>query len=98
MRVRGAAVDLQLLGHRFPEPVLGQHALHRPLDDALGMRPDHRLGVDLAQPADVAGVPAVLLVSHLAPGQVHLRGVDDDHVIADVEVRNERLLVLPAKD
>jgi hypothetical protein len=48
--------------------------------------------------SDVAGVPAVLLVAHLAPGQVNLRGVDDDHVITDVEVRHERLLVLTAQD
>ena len=98
MRVIGAAVDLELLGHRFAEAVLRQHALHRPLDDALGMRAQHRLGVDLAQAADVAGVPAILLVPHLAPGQVNLRGVDDDDVITDVEVRHKGRLVLAAED
>ena len=50
------------------------------------------------EPSDVAGVPAVLLVAHLAPGEVDLRGVDDDDVITDVEVRHERLLVLTAQD
>jgi hypothetical protein len=91
-------VDLQLLGHRAAQAALGEHALHRPLDHALGMGLDHPLRAHLAQASDVAAVPAVDLVGQLAPGQVDLLRVDDHHVVAHVEVRGELGLVLAPED
>ncbi len=38
------------------------------------------------------------LVGHLAPGELHLLGIDDDHVIAAIDVRGEAGLVLAAQD
>jgi hypothetical protein len=93
-----AAIHLELLGHRATEPVLGEHALDRPLDDAVGMGPQHGLGVHFLEPADVPGVPAVLLVLQLPAGELDLLRVDDHHVIADIQMRAEARLVLAAED
>src|SRR3546814_2593188 len=46
----------------------------------------------------MAGVPVELLVGELLAGQLHLLGVDDDHVVAAVHVRGEARLVLAAQD
>ena len=94
----GAPVDLELLGHRASEAVLREHSLDRPLDHALGMRPQHRFGAHLFEAADVAGVPAILLVLELPSRELDLLSVDHDHVITDVEVRAETGLVLAAED
>src|SRR5947208_6966701 len=94
----GTAIDLQLLGHGAAEPVLGKHALHRPLDHALGMLVEHLLGGNFLETADVAGVPAVELVLELAPGEMDLRGVEHDDVIADVQMRDEACLVFASED
>jgi hypothetical protein len=44
-----------------------------------------------------AGVLVVDLLVELAPGEADLVGVDDDHVVAAVNVRREAWLVLPPK-
>src|SRR5205814_6618063 len=92
--VAGDPVDLELLRHGASEAVLREHSLDRPLDHALGMGPEHRLGAHLFEAADVAGVPAILLVLELPSRELDLFSVDHDHVIADVKVRTEARLVL----
>src|SRR3989449_10475850 len=91
-------VDLELLGHRPAEPVLRQHPLDRPLDDALGMSLQHGLRAYLTQASDVPRVPAVDLVAELPSREMDSFGVHDDDVIAHVEVRHEVRLVLSAED
>ena len=52
------------------------------------------LGRHVPEAADVSGVPAIALVRELVTREVDLLGVEDDHVVTDVEVRREARLVL----
>ena len=92
-----AGHHVQLLDHLPPEPVLGEHPPDRPLDRC-DRPPLEELSVgDALDPAGVSGVAVGDLVTTLVPGQLHLVGVDHDHVIAGVHVRSEDRLVLAAQ-
>jgi hypothetical protein len=62
------------------------------------MGSQHRFRAHFLEAADVARVPAVLLVFQLSSGELHLGGVDDDDVIPNVQVRAEAGFVLTAED
>src|SRR5215218_2143709 len=96
VRVGGAVVDLELGEHLPPEPVAGQHPADGLLDRAggpLGQQDRVRGGLEAAR---VAGVAVGDLLLELAPGEPHLGRVDDDHVVAGVDVgRVDRLVLAP---
>src|SRR6266508_2404486 len=98
VRMLRPSVHLELLEHRAAQTPLREHALHRPLDDSLRVTLEHPLGADFAHAPDIAGVPAVQLVGHLPARQVHLLGIDHHDVVADVQIRRERHLVLASQD
>src|SRR5205809_7289326 len=79
-------------------PVLRQHPLHRPLDDALGMNLQHGFRSHFTQAPHVPRVPAIDLVAELPPRQLDLPGVHVDDMVAHVEVPREVRLVLSAED
>ena len=88
-------VDLEI-AHQFAlQRSALQHALHGLLDDALGELaledPPRRRLLDAA---GVAGVPVVDLVGVLIAGEDDLLGVDDDDVVAAVDVGRVDRLVL----
>src|SRR5262245_30859380 len=96
VRVRLALVDLEV-AHLAPRQraVLLHHALDRAHDHALGEAAlEGRARRLLLDAADMAGVPVEAAVVELAAGQPHLLGVDDDDVVAAVDMRRERRLVL----
>ena len=75
-----------------------QHALHRLLDDPLGeLALEDRARGALLDAADEAGVVVVDLLLALAAGQHDLLGVDDDDVVAVIDVRGVGRLVLAAQ-
>src|SRR6266542_2899543 len=98
VRMLRPSVHLELLEHRAAQTPLREHALHCPLDDSLRVSLEHPLGADLAQAPDIAGVPAVQLVGHLPARQVHILGIDHHDVVAHVQMRRERHLVLASQD
>jgi hypothetical protein len=51
----------------------------------------------LLDAARIAGVPVILLVGVLLAGQDRLVGIDDDDIVAIVDVRGEGRLVLAAQ-
>src|SRR5436309_5919017 len=63
--MRRPCVDLGLPAHRAAEAVVGQHALDRLLDDAVGAVLQCPAERRLAQPSRVAGVPVPHLVLKL---------------------------------
>src|SRR3546814_18438275 len=78
--------------------VARDHALHRLLHDALRILAFKDLAHSpFLDAAGVAGVPVELLVGELLAGQLHLLGVDDDHVVATVPARREARLELDDK-
>jgi hypothetical protein len=93
----GAGVHLELLDLLTAERALRQHAAHAEAD-RVGRLAVEQVLVRLAlQTARVAGVAVHLLLVGLALGHDDLVGVDDDHVVARVDVRGEHGLVLAAQ-
>ena len=98
VRVVGTRVDLQLAPHRFAHLRLGEHAAHGFFDHADRVLLAKILGALLAQPAFEAAVIPVQLLFFLAAGEPDLRGVDDDDVIAGIDVRRVDRLVLALQE
>src|SRR5690606_10999648 len=97
VRMLGAGINLELLGHGVTQRTLGQHALDRFLQRASGKTLLHFLEVGLGDSAGVARVAVVALVLRLVSGYDDIRCVDDDDVIASVNVRREFRLVFSAQ-
>src|SRR5947209_19632179 len=98
MRMVRALVDPQVAELLPSEWPARQHALHRLLDDPLGeLALEDHLGRTLLDAAGIAGVVVVDLLLALAAGEDYLLGVDDDDVVAIVDMRREARLVLAAK-
>jgi hypothetical protein len=93
-----ALVDAQVLHLRAAERSAGDHALDGLDDDALGEAAFQALAQGLAlDAAGMAGVPVEDFALGLAAGQADLLGVDDDDVVAAIDVRGEGRLVLAAQ-
>src|SRR6187401_2568226 len=98
MRMLRTLVNAQVAQLLAAERAARQHALHRLLDDALWETAFHdgARGA-LLDAADVASVMIVDLAFQLAAGEHHLFGVDDDDVVAHIDIRREGRLVLAAQ-
>src|ERR1041384_4513451 len=94
MRMVGAGVDLQLPVHRISHLGFRQHAANRFLDQAYWLLLAHDRGTFLAQPTFESAVISVNLLILFAAGQLDLRRVHDDDVIAGVDERGIGRLVL----
>jgi len=81
-----AGVDLQFVEHHPAEAGLGQHPPHGLLDDEFGLAVTPMLG-RLGLETLIAGIPAIQLLLPLLAGELHLVGVDHDHVVAGIDVR-----------
>jgi len=81
-----------------PSGPSGNHALHRFLDHALGKTAFEDLaGRALLDAAGIAGVPVVDFLVALGAGQFHLAGIDDDDVVAVIDMGREARFVLAAQ-
>ena len=98
MGVLGALVDAQVTEDLAEERAAGQHALDGLLDDPLREAAlEDELGRTLLDAAGIASVVVVHLLVALAAGQDDLVGVDDDDVVAAVDMGGVRRLVLAAQ-
>src|SRR5262249_55273280 len=98
MLVLGSLVDPQVLHLRASQRAARDHALDRLDDDALGKAALEALAQGLALDATgMAGVPVEDFPLGLAAGQAHLLGIDDDDVVAAIDVRRESRLMLAAE-
>ena len=98
MRMLGARIDVQVLHLLALQRAAGDHALDRLLDHALGMRALEPLADGAA--LDAAGIAGVVVEDRLlglVAGHPHLLGVDDDDVVAAIDMRGELRLVLAAQ-
>src|SRR5687767_4499937 len=98
MRMGGAGIDLEVLHLATAERATGNHALNGLLEHALGKaafeRLAHRALLDAAR---IAGVPVELLVCELLAGEDDLLGIDDDDVVAVVDMGGKGGFVLAAE-
>src|SRR5690606_39868895 len=97
MRMLGARIDLQLLEHRAAQRGARQHALDSQLDGALW-----RTVLQLAerngfQATRECRVKVIELVSHFLAGYGYLVSVDDNNVVASINVRSVFRLMLTAQ-
>ncbi len=81
-----ALVDLELGGHLAAELGLGKHALDGLLDDGFGATGEELDEGLFAETAGESGVAAIELLVSLQAGEDDLLGVDDDDVIAHIDV------------
>jgi len=96
--MRGALVDAQVAHDLAEERTAREHALHGLLDHALGETAlENGLGRALLDAARKPGVVIVHLLIALAAGEDHLVGVDDNDVVAAVDVGRIGGLVLAAQ-
>src|SRR5678816_2702409 len=85
--VIGAGVDLELAVHRVAHFGFWEHAANRFLDETDRTPLAHVHGALFREDAFKTAVPAIELLRFLAPGEFNGAGVDDDDVIARVDVR-----------
>ena len=89
MRMLGTGIDMQVAVQVGTQSVLGQHAADGVLKDALGMAAQQLGGSGLTLAAGVAGIALINLVGHLFASENDLLGIDDDNVVAAINVRCE---------
>lgn len=80
------------------EAVLRKHVLDRLFNDASRLSPMHILGGDAPMAAVIAGVPPIFLVPPLVTSELHLLRIDDDDIVATINVRCEFRLVLTPQE
>ena len=97
MRMFGAGVDFKFAEHHAPEFVFRQHAAHRIFDDARRVFVDHFLKRCAFDAAGMPGMPPIHFVVCLVAGERNFGGVDDDNIIAGVDMRRIFGLMLAAQ-
>src|SRR4051794_40275739 len=98
VRMIRSAIDAQIAHLHAAERPTRDHALDSLLDHALGETSLEDLARGaLLDVTDIAGVLVIDLLLALAAGQHGMRGVDDDDVVAAIDVRREDREVLAAQ-
>lgn len=98
MRVLGIGIHEKFGKLGAAQFVLWQHALYGNLYQCLWVAGVQCLGAHAALATWVTGVVDVLLILHLVAGEHYLVGIDDDYVVASVDIRGKARLVLAAQD
>src|SRR5258707_13473369 len=98
VRMVCALVHLELGGHLAAKLVFGKHALHGLLDDGFGATGEELDEGLFAETTGEAGVAAIELLVRLEAGQHDLFGIDDDDVIAHIDVRGVENVELAGED
>src|SRR6267378_209902 len=98
MAVIGARVDAESLQHVGAQRVPLEHPAHSIRDGERRVELLCPAQGALAQTTRIPGVARVLLAGELGAADLDLGRVDDHHVVACVEVRRERGLVLAPQD
>src|SRR5947209_5517481 len=78
------AIHLELRAHGAPDLVLRQHALDREFDDQVRASLHARLELLRLHAARHARIVVIELLVRLLASDLHLLGVDDDHVVAGI--------------
>jgi hypothetical protein len=86
MRMFWPGIDLEFSDHFAAEAVLGQHPPDGEFDGVGGVAGKQIAQVALAYAAGITCVTVVHFLVHLAPRNGDTFGVDDDNIVADVEV------------
>lgn len=98
MRVFAAGIHVQVLHLCTLQGAASDHALDRLAHDVAGVLASQALGDrTFLDPTGITGVIMEQLLVHLVAGQADLLGIDDDDIVATINMRGELGLVLAAQ-
>jgi len=97
MRMRGALVNMQLAQDGTSEAIVRDHALDGAFDDQFGMPVAARLGCLAVMAADEARITHVFLLRVFLAGKDGFLGIDNNDVIAGIDVAGKNGFVFAAK-
>ena len=98
MRVLAAGIDVEVAVEGVTQSVLGKHTTDGMFKNTLGMSCQHFGGCCLTLSSGISGIMLINLVSHLFAGEDNLLGVDDDNVVAAINVRSVTRLCFASQD
>lgn len=93
MRMSRTSIDFKFLAHLATHLGLRQHAPNRRFQYSLRMALKLFFGADFFESARIARVMVIDFLLPFIAGEDDLLGIDDDDVIADIEVRSIRRFV-----
>ena len=93
-----AAQHLEHFYNLLAALIVRQHAPHGRADHAVRMFGQLVAQRDALQAARVSGMMVVHLIRQFLPGDADLRGVDDNHAVAELHARREGGLVFADQD
>lgn len=97
MGMLSSFIHKELLDHLTAQAVLGQHPFDAEFDDADRAGINHLFGSTGLLAAGIARVGLVFLLRQLVAGEADFSGIEHDDIIATVNVRRVRGLMLAAK-
>ena len=98
MRMLRPGIHLQVTQLSGTQTRAGKHALDSFFDDEFGLFLEVLRRSGYPHAPGIARMADILLVRKLVAGQLHLLGVDNDDVVATIDVRSEPRLVLAAQN
>lgn len=98
MRVLGTCVNFELTQYSTTETVVGNHALHSPLNEQFWTALADALDVFDLLIADVACLGGVDLLSLFLAAEAHFSCIEDDDEISSINVRSKDWLGFTTQD
>ena len=98
MGMLGTGIDMQVAVQGVAKTVFRKHTTDGVFEDALGVAGKHLGRGGLALASRISGIALVNLVGHLLAGEDNLFSIDDDYVVAAVNVRGVARFGLAAQD
>ena len=98
MRVFARRVNFQFLENASAEPIVRQHTFDRVLKDEFGFLLQKLFKRPELPSTRIAGIVEILLQLDPPSRDLDFRCIDDDHIVADVNVRCELWFVFPAEN
>jgi hypothetical protein len=98
MGMLGTGIHMEVAIELVAKTILRKHAADGVFENALGMAGKDLCGSGLALAARITGVALIYLVGHFLAGEDDLLSINDDNVVAAVDVRGEARFGLAAED
>lgn len=94
----GSHIDIQVAIELVAQTVFGEHATDSMFEDTFGVRFEQFGGSSLALATGIASITLIDFIGHLVAGEDDFLGVDDNDVVAAVDVRGEGRFGFPSED
>ena len=99
MRMFRTGIYFELCHHLTTERITRNHALNRLLNHAFRKTTAQDFtGCGIFNAADITGMLIIVFVSELFAGQFNFVGIDNNDIVAAIQVRGEIRLILAAQN